>query len=223
MTQKLGIVAIGQGPRPDMVALFADQAPPGTEVTLVGCLDGLSRAEIDALPPVDDADALYSRLPDGSDVVISKQAVIARAPQALARLRTQGADAIVFACTGEFPASMANGPVVMPSRVLNGMVAGLLPQGRLGLLVPIAEQVEHLPKKRARPGLEVFADTLAPSASPAEAAAAAERLAAKKPDLVAMDCMSYRPDMKAAVKRVLGVPVLLAITATGRAVREMLE
>jgi protein AroM len=217
------VVTIGQGPRPDMAALFAEQAPAGTEVTLVGCLDGLSRAEIDALPPRDDADALYSRLPDGSDVMISKQAVIARAPAALARLKAQGVDAVVFACTGEFPAGMVEGPVVMPSRVLNGMVAGLLPQGRLGLLVPIREQVEHLPKKRTRPGLEVFADVLTPSAGADEAAAAAERLKPLRPDLVAMDCMSYRPETKAAVRRVLGVPVLLAITTTGRAVREMLE
>jgi protein AroM len=223
MTHKLGVVTIGQGPRPDMVALFTEQAPAGTEVTLVGCLDGLSRAEIDALPPRDDADALYSRLPDGSDVMISKQAVIERAPAAAARLKAQGVDAIVFACTGEFPAGMVDGPVVMPSRVLNGMVAGLLPQGRLGLLVPIRQQVEHLPKKRARPGLEVFADVLTPSAGVDEAVAAAERLKARKPDLVAMDCMSYRPEAKAAVRRVLGVPVLLAITTTGRAVREMLE
>ena len=50
-----------------------------------------------------------------------------------------------------------------------------------------------------------------------------EGLTSRKPDLVAMDCMSYRPETKAAVRRVLGVPVLLAITTTGRAVREMLE
>ena len=222
MTNKLGVITIGQSPRDDVRQLFADQSPPGTAISLVGCLDGLSRAEIDELPPLDDADSLYTRLPDGRDVKISKQAVIARAPQALARLRSEGADAIVFACTGEFPDGMADGPVVMPSRLLNGIVAGLLPQGRLALLVPIAEQVEHLPKKRARSGLEVFAECLAPSASPAEAAQAAERLRARKPDMVVMDCISYGPDTKTAVREVLGVPVLLAITATGRVVGEML-
>ena len=223
MAHRLGVAIIGQAPREDVAALFADQAPPGTEVIMVGCLDGLSRAEIDRLPPQDDSDALYSRLPDGSDVKISKKAVIARAPQALQRLRERGVDAIVFSCTGEFPDEMARGPVVMPSRVLNGLVSGLLPQGRLGLLVPIPEQIEHLPKKRARAGLEVFADCLTPSASVHDAEEAARRLAARKPDLVAMDCMSYTPEAKTAVRRVLGVPVLLAITATGCAVREMLE
>ncbi len=221
-SKKLGVITISQAPRDDVRQLFADQAPPGTEITLVGCLDRMSRAEIDAIPPLNNADSLYSRLPDDSDVKFSKAAVIERAPAALAMLRSENMDAIVFACTGEFPPDMADGPVVMPSRVLNGMVAGLLPQGRLGLMVPIAEQVEHLRKKRARPGLEVFADCLAPSAGATEAAAAAERLKARQPDLVVMDCISYGPETKAAVKEVLGVPVLLAITATSRMVAEML-
>jgi protein AroM len=38
-----------------------------------------------------------------------------------------------------------------------------------------------------------------------------------------MDCMSYTPHTKDIVKRVLGVPTLLAITATGRVLRELLD
>ena len=44
-----------------------------------------------------------------------------------------------------------------------------------------------------------------------------------KPDLVAMDCMSYTPTTKDWIKGPLGVPALLAITATGRVLREMLD
>ena len=69
-----------------------------------------------------------------------------------------------------------------------------------------------------------MAEPLRPSAGAAEADAAARRLASKKPDLVAMDCMSYTPATKQQVKPALGaVPALLAITATGRVLREMLE
>ncbi len=44
-----------------------------------------------------------------------------------------------------------------------------------------------------------------------------------RPDLVALDCMSYTPATKDAMKADLKVPVLLAITATGRVLREMLD
>ena len=220
---KLGIVTIGQAPRDDIAALFAAQAPAGTEVVLRGALDGLSDAEVDALKPESGADTLYTRLRGGRDVKISKKAVIARSPAVLAKLRADGCDVLVYACTGEFPPMPGDENVLFPSRVLNGLAAGLLPRGRLGLLIPLAEQGEKLASKWARPGLEVVAEALAPSAGPDEAAAAAVRLAARKPDLVAMDCMSYTPATKDWVKGPLGVPALLAITATGRVLREMME
>ncbi len=223
MARILGIATIGQAPRDDIAALFAEHAPAGTRVILRGALDGLSDAEVDALKPESGADTLYTRLRGGRDVKISKKAVIARSPEVLARLRADGCDALVYACTGEFPPMPAGEGVLFPSRVLAGLAAGLLPQGRLGLLIPLAEQAEKLASKWARPGVEIVAEALAPSADAREADAAARRLAARKPDLVAMDCMSYTPATKAWVKPGLGVPALLAITATGRVLREMLE
>jgi len=223
MARTLGIITIGQAPRDDIAALFAQHAPTGTKVVLRGALDGLSDAEVDKLQPESGGDTLYTRLRGGRDVKISKKAVIARSPKAIARLRDDGCDAIVYACTGEFPPMAGDEGVIFPSRVLNGLATGLLPQGRLGLLIPLAEQAEKLAAKWARPGLEIVAEALAPSADAKEANAAAERLAARKPDLVAMDCMSYTPITKEQVKPALGVPTLLAITATGRVLREMLE
>jgi protein AroM len=223
MSRTLGIITIGQAPRNDIADLFAQHALPGTKVVLRGALDGLSEAEIEKVKPESGADTLYTRLRGGRDVKISKKAVILRSPDAIARLRADGCDAIVYACTGDFPPMQGDEGVIFPSRVLNGLVTGLLPRGRLGLLIPLAEQAEKLGAKWARPGLEVFAEALAPSADAREADAAARRLAAKKPDLVAMDCMSYTPATKEQVKPGLGVPALLAITATGRVLREMLE
>jgi len=228
MPRTVGIITIGQAPRDDIAGLFAQHAPAGTKVVLRGALDGLSDAEVDKLRPENGADTLYTRLRGdgrgaGRDVKISKKAVIARSPQAIARLRADGCDAIVYACTGDFPPMAGDQGVLFPSRVLSGLAAGLLPRGRLGLLIPLAEQAEKLSTKWARPGIEVVAEALAPSANAREADAAARRLAAKKPDLVAMDCMSYTPLTKEQVKPGLGVPALLAITATGRVLRELLE
>ncbi|MFO1081429.1 MAG: AroM family protein [Reyranellaceae bacterium] len=223
MSRTLGILTVGQAPRDDIAALFADHAPPGTRVVLHGVHDGLSDAEIDALPPVDGPDTIYTRLRGERDVKLSKKAIIARSPAAMARLRAAGCDVLVYACTGDFPPMQGDEGVLFPSRVLNGLATGLLPRGRLGLLVPLAEQIGKLSTKWARPGLEIVAEALAPSADAAEAAAAAGRLATKRPDLVAMDCMSYTPATKAAIRPALPVPALLAITATGRVLREMLE
>ncbi|MCX7367037.1 MAG: AroM family protein [Alphaproteobacteria bacterium] len=223
MTKTLGVITVGQAPRDDISSLFAQHAPPGTRVILRGALDGLSDAEVDALVPESGSDTLYTRLRGGRDVKISKKAVIARSPEALAKLRDDGCDVLVYACTGDFPSMPGDESVLFPSRVLSGLASGLLQQGRLGLLIPLAEQGEKLASKWSRLGVEVVVEALAPSAGEQEADAAARRLAAKKPDLVAMDCMSYSPMTKAWVKPGLGVPTLLAITATGRVLRELLD
>jgi protein AroM len=196
----LGIAVIGQAPRDDIAALFAEQAPDGTKVILRGCLDGMSDAEIAAIAPVDGADTLYTRLPGDRDVKISKQAVISRASQTIAKLRDDGADALVFNCTGAFPSMPGDAGVLFPSRVLAGLSAGLLSTG-----------------------IEVIAEALAPSASDADVEAAAARLKAQAPDLIAMDCMSYTPATKDIVRHVTGVPTLLGVTATARVLRELLE
>ncbi|MEO8558236.1 MAG: AroM family protein [Rhodospirillales bacterium] len=223
MNRTLGIVTIGQSPREDILALFAAQAPAGTKVVLRGALDGLTDSEVDALRPQSGADTLYSRLRGDRDVKISKQAVIARSPHVLARLRQEGCDALVYACTGDFPPMAGDQGVLFPSRILNGLVSALLPHGRLGLLIPLPEQAEKLASKWARPGLEIVVEALAPSADRIDTQAAAHRLAAMAPDLIAMDCMSYTPETKALVKPILGVPTLLAITAAGRVLRELLD
>ena len=220
---KLGIAVIGQAPRADIAALFAAALPPGTEVVLRGCLDGLNDTAINALEPQGGADTLYTRLRGERDAIISKAAVIGRAPATLDRLRQDGTDALLFACTGAFPPMPGDAGVVFPARILAGLATGLLPQGRLGLLVPAPEQIEKLSQKWRRAGVEVVAEALIPSADEADAEAAAARLAERRPDLVAMDCMSYTPATKAAVKRAVRVSTLLAVTATAAVLQELLS
>ena len=91
--------------------MLSPDAPAGTKVVLRGALDGLSDAEVDKLTPESGADTLYTRLRGGRDVKISKKAVIARSPQTFAKLRADGCDAIVYACTGEFPPMEGDGGV----------------------------------------------------------------------------------------------------------------
>lgn len=219
----IGIAVIGKAPRADIAQLFATAAPPGGKLVLVGCLDGLSDEEIERLVPQDGDDTLYTRLPSNRDAIISKAAVIARAPVAFARLRAAGATSIVFACTGHFPPIPGDGGVLFPSRVLAGLATALLPKGRLGILIPLAEQAPKLKQKWARPGLEIVAEALRPSAGESEIRSAAERLAALRPGLVAMDCMSYGPDAKRIVAPIVGVPTLLGNAATCHVLRSIIE
>lgn len=221
--KRLGMLVIGQSPRIDVEAQMQALVGPDVAITLRGALDGLTRAEIAAMPPRDGMDTLFTKLPTGEGVTISKHVVETRAKTALSAMRAEGFTVTMLCCTGEFSALDGDGLVVLPSAVLSGVVAGLLPQGRLGLLVPLAEQTEQLAAKWRRPGLAVAAVPLLPTADNTATDQAAHALAATRPDLVVMDCMSYTQAMKDRIRAICPAPAILSLTATARVIREMLD
>lgn len=221
--KRLGMVVIGQSPRPDVEAQMRALVGDDVEIVLRGALDGMSRAEIDALRPSDGMDTLFTRLPpDNAAVTLSKHVVEGRAKLALTRMRGEGMTVTMLCCTGHFPALDGDGLVVLPSAVLAGMIDGLLPRGRLGMLLPLPEQTEQLAAKWRRPGLEVFAVPLIPGADDAAIDAAAAAIDGAAPDLVVMDCMSYTKAMKDRVRLTVRAPVILSVAAVARVVGELL-
>jgi protein AroM len=208
----LPVFVIGQAPRPDLAAEIA-AATPGLSITMRGALDGLSRAEIAALAPRDGADTLFTILPDGAAVCISKAAVTARMRTMLEA--THGP--VLLACTGAFKGLPERPDLVQPSAVLNGLAAALLPRGRLGLFVPLPEQAAALGGSRARAGLSVVVHALRPQSDAATCAEAMARMAGEKPDLLVLDCISYTRADKAAAVAAMDCPVLLSVAVAAHA------
>jgi protein AroM len=213
----LRVLTIGQSPRPDLEAEIA-AAVPGLRIHLQGALDGLAPEEVRALSPRDGADTLFSVLPSGEGITVSKAAVTARLRARLADITGP----VLLACTGAFASLPERVDLVQPSAVLNALAEGLLPQGRLGIAVPLAEQIPTLAGKRQRPGLSVSAVALRPGSDDATRRAAAEALAASRPDLVLLDCIAYSRADKAAFAAILPCPVLLSVAVAARAAASLL-
>jgi protein AroM len=221
--RRLGVVVIGQSPRPTVAAEIAAVLSPGIAIELRGALDGMSRAEIDAIPPADGADALFTLLPNGDNVRISKKAVEGRASSQLARFKQEGIGVAMLACTGKFPNLAPEGLVILPSAVLHRLVEAVLPKGRLGVFSPLPEQTALIGRKWQRDGVEVVGVTLRPGSDDATVDAAARAMADKEPDLVVMDCMSYTSANKARVRQSYSGPVILAIAAAARVIEELVS
>jgi len=213
----LDVFVIGQAPRPDVEAEIR-AAVPGLAIRMQGALDGLSRAEIGALAPKDGADTLFTVLPSGEAVTISKAAVTQRLRAKLAATERP----VLLSCTGHFDGLPERPGLVQPSEVLNALATALLPRGRLGLFLPLAEQEEALGGARARDGLTVTTVALRPQGDDAARLAAAQRMAAARPDLVLLDCMSYSRRDKAVISTVLSCPILLSISVAARAAASLL-
>lgn len=213
----LDVLVIGQAPRADVEAEIR-AAVPGLAIRMQGALDGIPREGLAALAPRDGADTLFTVLPSGEAITVSKAAVTARLREKVGRLRGP----VLLACTGHFEGLPERPGLVQPSAVLNALAGALLPRGRLGLFLPLAEQEEALGGARARDGLSVTTVALRPHSDDATRLTAAQRMAQARPDLVLLDCMSYSRRDKAVLAPVLACPILLSISVAARAAASLL-
>src|SRR5260370_7234829 len=113
--QRMGVVVIGQSPRPSVAAEIAAVLSPGIIIELRGALDGMSRTEIDAIPPTDGYDPLFTLLPNGDGVTLSKKEVERRASRQLSQFKQAGVDVTILPCTATSPTLSAAGLVTPPS------------------------------------------------------------------------------------------------------------
>ena len=219
--QKLGILVVGQSPRPEVEAEFS-RLLGNTEIIQRGCLDGLSREEISNLTPQNGEKSLFTRLPNGDGVSLSKAAVVSRGTRQLDALESLGAKAVVVLCTGEFP-QWSNRRVLMPSNIIRSFVTALRPSGHLGILSPLEEQIPATQERWSTDEHRVSVFALSPNASIQDAEAVGGRFLEDPPDLIVFDCVSYTRKTKQALCTSVGRPGVLAITAIARTAAELLE
>ena len=214
--EPLLVLTIGQAPRDDIEKELR-QVLGERPIEMRGALDGLSAEEINQFSPESASDTFHTRLANGVDVMISKKAVTGRLEEMLA---TTGSRPVVVACTGKFVGLSRHQNVLFPSTILEGVVDAVAPaECTLGVLVPLAEQVEPLTRQWHRSNREVVVAAVKPGDDPTEAAAA---LAGAEVDLVVLDCFGYETALLDQVRETTGVPVLSAVRCTAHIASELL-
>ncbi|HEX5506505.1 MAG TPA: AroM family protein [Thermomicrobiales bacterium] len=226
MSRFLGVLTIGQAPRPDGLARdVAAVVGPGLTVVERGALDGLSRDDIAALRPDPGDYHLVTMLADGTPVQLRKPAILERLQARIAELERAGVAGTLLLCTGAFPAFHHDRPLLLPQGALYGAAIGVAGGGRVGALVPLAAQ---LPQARDKWRALGVADPALAVANPydqdaarrvAEAAAEAREAGAA---VLFMDCFGYDLGMRDAARAAFGGPVLLARSLAARLMAEVL-
>lgn len=207
--RRVGIVTIGQTPRPDLLQPFVQAAESRSQSSpdwvmpkfvQGGALDQLSRSEIEALAPQPGEPFYVTKL---ADKMMVKLAVnkLERELQRAINEQMNAVDLIVIACTGTFPglqlSDRPHAPIVIePDSLLKGAVAGVNPR-RLAIVVP--EEPQRVPLSAAWRhiiGDDVVSAVLSPycdgSDYPNETMVTnLQALVAEKPDLIVFDCMAY--------------------------------
>jgi protein AroM len=213
-------ITIGQTPRDDVAGELEKILGPDMRVVQAGALDGLARADIDALAPTADDDALITRLRDGADVIVGKSRILPRLQACLDRLAGES-DASTILCAGVFPAFRTSHPVVMPERCMTAMVDAVFDGRRLGVIVPIDQQRESYRARWSRVDADVAVVVASPYDDPARLVDAAGELRRVGVSLVVMECMGFTSGMKQIVRDVTGAPALLPASVLARVLAEL--
>lgn len=214
----IGIVTIGQTPRPDLEHAFARHAP-GLRVEIRGALDGLPLEEIDAMAGSQDYPLLV-RLADGATREIPLWRLHPLVALQAGLLAAAGVRVVAIACAGGFPDIACNVPVLLPGRILPALAAAIGAGPRIGIVTPIRAQVEAAIRKWTGDGF----DPQVTSASPhvhAEIEAAARHMRDQNLGLVVLDCFGHDDDYADEFSRRSGALVLAAQSVTARLAGEL--
>jgi protein AroM len=224
MKKKIGAITIGQSPRVDVMSEIEDILGEKIEILQAGALDGLSKEEIAQFIPQKGDFVLVSRLNDGSSVKFGEHYILPRLQECVEKLENEGAEVIVFICTGKFPAQFhSKGLLLYPYTILHAVVPKLTSRSRIGVINPDLDQVKQCCETWGEDVQRVEAVVGSPYGDLQAVIDAAHELAAKDVDIIVMDCIGYTFKMKQAVQEITGKPVILARTLVARVIREMLD
>ena len=223
----IGVVAIGQSPRTDVVPeirRLVCRADNPCEVSFLekGALDGLTTEEIKRLEPKAGKDLLVTRLRDGTEVTVDKTHIRPRLQQAISELGREGADVIALLCSDEFPPFRSATPLIQPGKLLSGVLSSIFLDGKLGVMVPSEDQVGVATEDYHRLGFQPLAVGASPYGGGGAIVNAANRLKGEVV-LVVMDCFGYDLEMKGQVLRITGTPVILVRSILAWTLRECLH
>jgi protein AroM len=217
---KVGILTIGQAPRPDLEAVFRRHLP-GVELLVRGALDHLSAQAIDALAASGGEYPLFTILRDGTTREISLHRLKPLLDDRVKQAAAEGASVAALMCAGNFPDLDSPIPVLYPSRVLAAVVRGVCRGNRIGIVLPNAGQVGVAVAHWRENGIEAAAAVASPK-EPAALSEAARALADPTLELIVLDCMGFPPDEARRMRGLCGRPVLCPQGILPRLMAELL-
>jgi protein AroM len=225
MTVRIGFATVGESPRDDVIPRVASSLPPGTEVVQRGCLDGLTRAQMQTFFTLPGDDAIVARVADGGSVLLAFDKLFPRMQEVVDGLvRCDGAELVVVLCGADWTGIASDVLFVNPGRLFPAVVCALGHGRRLGIIKPDAGQIAAEREHYGRLGIEAHVTAASPYPSRERislAEQAAVELSRAGCEMVWMSCVGMDWQMRKAVQDIVKVPVILASSVLGRVVAEL--
>jgi len=211
---KLGLVTIGQTPRPDFEAVFRKYASE-SEICIMGALDGIPPREIERLAVSNAEYPLHVRLATGAVVDLPMASLFPLVEARARHLAEEGASLIVVLCAGHFPEIACAAPILLPGKVLPSVIGTITRTRQLGIVVPNAGQVSYARENWTADGFRVTVTSASPFRH-REIVPAARTLADPTLEMIVLDCMGHGSDYRTEFARRTGRPVVSAQSLVAR-------
>lgn len=147
--KRIGVLVIGQTPRPDLLIPLETRLP-NVQIVQVGALDGLTPGD---LPNVSDARYPLTTKMDGQWVFVSEDFLIPRLQTALDQLQSEDVSATILLCAGTFANLRCNYPLIRPFNIGLTLLQSLNVSS-LGLIAPFPEQEAPIQQRWERYGFQ---------------------------------------------------------------------
>jgi len=222
----IGFTTISESPRDDIVPGMMEIFPDGITSAQRGCLDGLTRPEIDALAPEAGEVGIITLLKSGDSVLLSHSKILPIMQRKVDELvRDENAEVVVILCGADWTAIRSDKLIINPGKVFPGVISSLATGRRLGVIKPSAGQVERELERYTSLGIDAVVTSASPYAGEGRlelARDAARELEAAGCDLIWMTCVGMDRAMRDEVAAITGKPVVLAQSILARVVSELL-
>lgn len=223
----IGFATIGESPRSDVVPAILDQLGRGVHAAERGCLDGLTRQEIDALAPSSNEVGIVTLLQNGDSVLLSHNQVVPRMQTCVDQLvDDETAEIIVILCGADWSAVKSERLIVNPGRLFPATISALAYGRKLGIIKPSPGQVDQERTRYASIGIDAIVTSASPYAGQARLAPAkeaAKTICDAECDLTWMTCIGMDVQMRDVVAEVTQKPVILAQALIASIVSELIH
>lgn len=220
---RIGMIGIGQSPRPDILTIFRDSWGDQADLIEVGALDGMTHEDVEAMGLQDGDHVLVVKMADGRQHIIGRKYLIPQIENCIAELQHQRVTAMILLCTGNFRPFKSSVPFIIPQKIIDNTVSALVSSGQVvGVMIPTGEQQKQMRRNLGNQGIVPVFASASPHLGKQGIIEAAHTLKQYGTDLIVMHCFGYTRAMRELVKEETGKPVLLSNMLVAKVAGELL-
>lgn len=220
---KIGMISIGQSPRPDIMSIFEQCWGDQADIIETGALDGLGHHEVKRMAPNQGDDVLVVKMADGSQHIVGRRHLLPRIQACADALLSHDVAATILLCTGDFRPFRYPVPFIIPQKIVDSTVAALANAGQVvGVMIPTGEQQRQMRRNLACNGIVPVFASASPHSGEDDIREAAQQLKRYDINFIVMHCFGYTRRMRDIVQEVTGKPILLSNMLVARVSGELL-